>query len=49
MCRIASCGEFNVPLGGGDRRGDTCMEKFRVNGVGLGVKWVGGYLQIFLF
>ena len=24
------------------------MEVFRVNGVGLGVKWVGGYLQIFL-
>ena len=43
MCHIAPCGEFNVPMGVVIGGGHTCMEKFRVNGVGLGVKggWEG--------
>ena len=38
-----------MPMGEVIGGGRTCMEKFRVNGVGLGVKvGVGGHLQIFL-
>ena len=38
---------MGVEIGGGEH---TCMKKFRVNGVGLGVKGggVGGHFQIFL-